>query len=242
MGAIGSFFHTIIYAPLYNALIALVGYLPSHDLGLAVIILTAVVRFILYPLSKRAVQAQKAMKKIAPDIEAIKKQYKDDNEAQSKAIFALYREKNIQPFSGFLLMLVQFPILIGLYWVFAKGGLPKVDVTVLYSFVAAPPTINMEFVGLFNMAGHSVILAALAAITQYIYTRMSLGPRGEDSAIESSLSNDMARTFDLQARYILPGFIGIIGYSIVAAAPLYWTVSNLFMIGQEYLSGRTMKD
>jgi YidC/Oxa1 family membrane protein insertase len=237
---VGSVFHAVIYNPLYNGLVFLVGLIPTHDVGLAIVVLTIIVRFILFPLSRRAVQAQLAMKQIAPDVEELKKKYSDNREQQSKAIFALYKERGIHPFAGFVLVLLQFPILIGLYWVFARGGLPMVQAATLYPFVHAPATINMEFLGLVNMAGHSLPLALLASATQYTYTRLSMGPPAlkDPSPVESSLSGDLAKSFDLQARYVLPLMIGAIAFSIVAAAPLYWTTSNIFMIIQEFLSGK----
>jgi YidC/Oxa1 family membrane protein insertase len=237
---VGSIFHAIIYKPLYNGLVFLVGMIPSHDVGLAIVVLTIVVRFILFPLSKRAVQAQLAMKQIAPEVEDLKAKHKDNREEQSKAIFALYKARGIHPFAGFVLVLLQFPILIGLYWVFARGGLPSVDASQLYSFVHLPTTVNMEFLGFVNMSSHSIPLAILASATQYVYTRLSMGPPSlkDPSPVESSLSGDLAKSFDLQARYILPLMIGAIAFSIVAAAPLYWTTSNLFMIVQEFLSGK----
>ena len=118
---IGSVFHEVIYNPLYNGLVFLVGLIPTHDVGLAIVVLTIIVRFILFPLSRRAVQAQLSMKQIAPEVEELKKKYSDNREQQSKAIFALYKERGIHPFAGFVLVLLQFPILIGLYWVFARG-------------------------------------------------------------------------------------------------------------------------
>ena len=192
---IGSIFHAVIYNPLYNGLVFLVGVIPNHDMGLAIVILTIIARFILFPLSKRAVQAQLAMKEIAPEVEALKQKHKDNREEQSKAIFALYKERGIHPFAGFALVLLQFPILIGLYWVFARGGLPSVDGTILYPFVHAPQGVNMEFLGLVNMASHSLPLALLAAATQYVYTRLSMGPPSskDPSPVESSLSGDLEK-------------------------------------------------
>jgi YidC/Oxa1 family membrane protein insertase len=237
---IGSIFHAAIYAPLYNGLVYLVDIMPWHDMGLAVIVLTIIVRVILFPLSRRAVQAQMAMKALTPEIEELKKKFKDDREAQSKAIFALYKERDIHPFAGLGLVLVQFPVLIGLYWVFSHGGLPVIDSTTLYSFVPSPSTVHMDFLGLIPLSGHSILLAITAAITQFVYTRLSMGPVAtvDPTPVESSLSGDLVKSFDTQARYILPAFIGIISYSVAAAAPLYWTTSNLAMIAQEYLSGR----
>lgn len=231
-------FDAAIYTPFYNGLVFLVGLIPSHDMGLAVVILTIVVRFILFPLSRRAIEAQMAMKKIAPEIDALKQKYKDDQEEQTKAIFALYKERNIHPFAGVGLMLIQLPILLGLYRVFLHGGLPAIDPSLLYSFVHAPSSVNMEFLGLVNMASRSIPLALCAALSQFIYTRLSMGPSEKSSPVEASLSGDMAKSFEVQARYVLPLIVGVIGFSFASAVSLYWTTSNLFMIAQEYVSGR----
>ena len=227
-----------VYDPLYNGLIYLVGVIPTHDVGIAVIVLTIAVRIILFPLSRRAVESQIAMKKIAPEIEELKKKHKDSAE-QSKAIFALYKERDIHPFSSIGLLLLQLPILIGLYWVFAFGGLPSIDGSLLYSFVHTPDTINMEFLGALDMgAKHNIMLAILVALSQLVYSRLSMGPRGTTTVGEATLSTDMAKSFDIQARYVFPLLFGVISYTVPAAAPLYWLTGNIFMIGQEYASGR----
>jgi len=235
---IRTLFHTVVYDPIYNALVYFVDVVPTHDMGIAVVIVTIVVRFILFPLSRKAIKAQMDMKRVAPEIEELKKKYKDKPEEQGRAIFALYRERGVSPFAGLLLLLVQLPVLLGLYFVFANGGLPAINTAILYPFVPAPDNVNMEFLGLIDMAGKSIVLAVLAGISQFVYTRLSMGPRGSVVAAEASFSAEMARTFDLQARYILPVMVAGIAYFIAAAAPLYWLTSNLFMIGQELLSGR----
>ncbi len=230
-----------MYDPLYNGLTFFVGIIPTHDIGLAIIALTIVVRIVIYPLSSRAIKAQMEMKKIAPEIELLKAKYKDNREEQGRAIFALYKERGVHPFASIGLVLIQFPVLIGLYWVFYKGGFPSVDSSLLYSFIHIPASVNMEFLGILDMSKRSIVLAVLASLTQFIYTRLSMGSRQkvlEASPVEASLSGDMAKSFDLQARYMLPGIIGVIAYTIPAAAPLYWVTSNILMIVQEYASGR----
>lgn len=240
---ISAVFHTTIYVPLYNGLVFLVGYIPSHDIGLAVIALTIAVRIIVFPLSHRAVRSQIAMKKLAPEVEELKKKFKNNSPEQSKAIWDLYRARGIHPLSSLGLLLIQLPILFGLYWVFLLGGFPEVDASMLYSFVSPPPFIDMQFLGFVDMgAKHNIILALLVAASQFVYTRLSMGPRGQKANIEASLSADMARSFDLQARFLFPLMFAGISYFVAAAAPLYWLTSNLFMIGQEYLAGRRFRD
>ncbi len=242
---IGAAFHSAIYLPIYNALVFFVDVVPTHDIGIAVIIVTIIVRIILYPLAKRAIKSQMAMKAVQPDIEELKKKYKDKPEEQGRAMFALYRERKVNPFSGFLLLLIQLPILLGLYWVFAQGGFPAVDPAALYAFVPVPANVNMDFLGLVDMGGKSIVLAILVAITQAIYTRLSMGGRAPAVARDPlkkpedvSFSDEMAKSFEVQARYVLPIVIGFVSYFVAAAAPLYWVTSNLFMIVQELLAGR----
>ena len=230
---ISTVFHTIIYDPLYNALIFLVGVIPTHDVGIAVIALTIVVRFILFPLSRRAVETQLAMKKIAPEVEKLKEKHKDDREAQGKAIFALYRERGVHPFAGIGLLLAQLPVLFALYWVFSGGGLPELRPDLLYSFIPHPAAVSMEFLGLLDMKGHSLILGVLAALTQFSYTRLSMGPREKKPAeAGASFSADLARSFDLQARFMLPATFVFLSFVIPNAAMLYLVTSNSFMVAQ----------
>jgi YidC/Oxa1 family membrane protein insertase len=236
-------FFTLVYDPLYNGLVYLVDIVPAHDMGIAVILLTIFVKIILLPLSRQAIKTQIAMRAIAPEVESIKEKFKDKQEEQARAIFALYRERNIRPFASFFLILIQFPVLFGLYWVFWKGGLPNVDTSILYSFVPPPERVNMDFLGILNMSERSIVLAAFAGLSQMLYARLSMGPRKPRAKTDNpSFSADMAHSFDLQARYMLPLIVAGIAYTVSAAIPLYWTASNLFMLAQEFAMGRRFKE
>lgn len=236
---ISAAFHAVIYNPLYNGLVFLVGLVPTHDVGVAVIGLTVIVRVILFPLSRRAVETQMAMKKVGPEVEKLKEQYKNNREEQGRAIFALYRERGVHPFASFGLLFAQLPVFFALYWIFSQSGLPEIKPDLLYQFVSTPVAINMEFLGVIDMAGHSIIFGILAALTQLIYTRLSMGPREKKpSTPAGSFSGDLARSFDLQARYVLPATFLFLSYVIPNAAMLYIITSNAFMIGQELFSGR----
>ncbi|MBI4080099.1 membrane protein insertase YidC [Candidatus Kaiserbacteria bacterium] len=236
---ISAIFHALIYDPLYNGLVFLVGIIPTHDVGLAVIVLTILVRVILFPLSRRAVETQLAMKKIAPEVERLKEKYKNNREEQAKALFALYKEHGVHPFASIGLLLAQLPVLFALYWIFASGGLPELHPELLYSFVQAPPNVDMAFLGLLDMGGHSIVLGVFAAITQFIYTRLSMGkPEKKPAAAGGTFSADLARSFEMQARYVLPATFVVLSFFIPSAAMLYLTTSNAFMIGQELFAGR----
>lgn len=235
---IGDLFHTGIYLPLYNALIFLIDVIPGGDVGLAVIGLTVVVRFLIFPLAHSAIKTQMAVRLITPELEEIQKQYKDNREELGRRTLDLYKKNDIHIFAPFMMILVQLPILIGLYFVFLNAGLPSVNTEALYSFIPAPEAINMHFLGFIDIAGKSIILAFLAAATQFVYAKLSLPPPKKDG---EGFKHDLARSFHIQMLYVFPALIGIFAYTFSAAIGLYFVISNLFSIGQELLVHRKMR-
>ena len=138
-------YHAIFFNPLYNALMLLFKVLPWADAGMIVILLTVLVRLIIFPLSRKAVLTQIKMAEIAPDLAKIKEQYKDKSEEQAKKTLALYREKGVNPFSGILVVIIQIPIILALYQIFLHFQV--VNANLLYSFVKMPEHINTLFLG-----------------------------------------------------------------------------------------------
>jgi len=228
---------TLFYNPLYNALVFLTSIIPWHDVGFAVIILTVVVKIILFPLSKKSITGQIKLKKLEPELKKIKETFKDKGE-QAKRTMALYKENKINPFSGFFLILVQIPIIFALYFVFFKGL--SFDENILYSFVKVPSDINFNFLGLIDMNSKSLVLAVLAGVSQFFQTKISMQAFKPDNQ-DKSFKNELMKSMNLQMRYVLPVFIGFVAYQISAAVALYWVVSNLFTIGQELFVIKKLK-
>jgi YidC/Oxa1 family membrane protein insertase len=235
-------FNLLIHDPLYNALVFLIGIVPLADVGIAVIILTLLVKLILFPLAKQAIKTQVTLKEIGPRLEEIKKKYKDNQQEQVKQTLAVYKENDIHPLSGILTLFIQLPIILGLYWVFFKGGLPDIDPSDLYAFVSEPDKVNMIFIGLVDMGGRSIVLALLAGATQFIHARIAIKPPETKTKPGESLKDDLARSMSIQMRYVLPVIVGVIAYTISSAVALYWTTSNLFTIGQELIVRRKIRD
>ncbi len=233
------FFATIFYIPLYNALIFIIDLIPGHNVGLAVILLTVIIRFVLYPLSRSSIKTQLKMKEIETDLQALKKKYPDTQE-QARQTMALYREKGINPFAGFLLLLIQLPILIALYQVFLIKW-PKVSTDILYSFVHVPQAVAMNFLGV-NLATHTVItgiiLALIAVATQFIQINIAL-PKVKKAEV-ASFGNDLAYNMNMQSRYILPLILFPVAYAFPVIA-LYLITSNIFMIFQELYVRKTLR-
>ncbi len=219
----------LFYKPLYNALVILVNNLPNHSLFFAVIVLTIVVRLIISPLSYKSIKTQLKTKALQPKLQEIKKTISDKQE-QAKQTIELYKKNGVNPFSSFLLILVQFPIIIALYWVFKDGGV-EVDPGILYSFVHFPEMIFSRGFGL-DLVEKSYVLAFLVGLTQYIYLSISAGFRSQSSEGQSDQEKMMAMV-GKSMKYTMPIMVTIFSYIIGGAVALYWLTSNLFMIFQE---------
>lgn len=235
-------YHGIIFNPLYNILIGLFTLIPSIDAGIAVIILTIIVRLVLYPLSKKAVMTQVRMQEINPRIKEINETYKSDSEEKAKQTLALYKEKGVNPFSGVLVLLIQLPIIWALYQIFLHAGFPKVDTTLLYSFVHAPATINTMFLGLIDITEKSIPLALLAAITTFFQLRLATQKPAAKTGDGSSFGEDLAASMQTQMKYFFPILVFFISYKISGVIALYWLTSNIFTIGQEIVVRRKVKE
>ena len=230
--------HTFFFDPIYNALVLFVSIIPAGDVGLAIIATVVLVKTILLPLSIRAAKTQRIMREIEPKLKALKESHKDNKEAQAREMMQIYKDAEINPFASILLVFLQIPIVIALYFAVYKGGgiaLPDINVDLLYAFMSIPDTISMNFLGLIDITKKSFLLAVGAGIAQYIYTGMTLpklAERAPDAA--PNLKDDFMRNMHIQMKYVMPVLIAVIAYTISAAIALYFMVSNLVAIAQEY--------
>lgn len=241
---ITSIFHSLFYDPIYNALIFVINHIPGGDVGLATIIVTCLVKVILFPLSKKAARTQMVMKALEPELAKIKDQYGENREEFAKKTFEFYKQNDINPFASFFLLLIQLPIIIALAVIFYSGGLPTINTDLLYSFIPTPSTINTVFLGLIDISNRSVILSILAGLAQFVQIRLSI-PAYKKPEVKSdkkpSFQDDLARSMNVQMRYVMPVFMFIVSLSVSGAVALYWITGSLFMIGQELYLKKTLK-
>src|SRR3989338_8008494 len=149
-------FQTILYQPLFNILVALYNVIP--DIGIVILIITVLVKAALYPLTTSSIKAQKSFTDIQPKLDALKKQYKDNQQQLAQETMKLYKEHKVNPFGSCLPLLIQIPVFLALYWVLQKGLTGK-DFSLIYSFVKNPGTINTMTLVLFFLKNASLILA-----------------------------------------------------------------------------------
>jgi YidC/Oxa1 family membrane protein insertase len=233
-----SLWHGVFFDPIYNTLVFFIDVAPRGDVGLAIIATVIVVKTVLLPLSVRAAKTQKAMKEIEPKLKELKESHKDDKQAQAKAMMEVYSDANISPFASIALLLIQIPIVFALYFAVARGGgipLPDINIDLLYSFIPTPTIVNTNFLEWVDITGRSVILAALAGITQFWQINLTLpklGPKKQTDVPD--LKEEFVRNMHLQMRYVMPVIIAVVAYTISAAIALYFFVSNVVGILQEF--------
>jgi YidC/Oxa1 family membrane protein insertase len=235
-------FNTLFYNPLYNALVYLIDIIPGGDVGLATIVLTCIVKFILFPLSKQATKTQLLMKKYEPEMKKIQEQYKNNREELARKTLDFYKTNGINPFASFFLVLIQLPIILALAFVFYRGGLPVINTDILYSFVGVPTLVNTSFLGYFDITKTSLILSILTGIAQFIQIRLSVPAlEKKDNTKEQTFGEDFARSMNMQMRYVMPVFMFIVCLNVSGAVALYWITGSIFMIFQELYLRRTVK-
>ena len=230
----------VFYTPIYNGLVFLINIVPWHDVVVAVILLTVIVRLIMSPLSRKAIQSQLVIKSIQPELDKIKKEITDKQE-QAKRTLALYKEKKINPFSSFFFLLIQIPIIFALYFVFLDGLTGETEI--LYSFIQYPEYMSKLFLGFLDIESKkNIIIAVLAGLSQYFQFKYSAASKqavpapGDD---DKSFQAQFGKSMNMQMKYFLPALIAFFAYNMAVAIGLYWITSNLFTMGQEiYLQNK----
>lgn len=214
-------YNEVFYRPLLNGLIFLTTIMPWHDLGLAVVLLTLIIKIVTFPLMHNMLKTQKTMKLIEPEMKKIYAA-KKNKEDQAKALMDLYRAHGINPLSGFFALLIQFPLLLALFQVFQKDI--YANQIYIYSFLSIPSNVNTLFVGLVGLDSPNAAMSFLAAISQYWQMKLAM-PAGSSGPGSGEAQKIMI--------YVLPVVILVVGFGMPAAVSLYWTSMNVFAIIHE---------
>src|SRR3989344_2727576 len=238
---ISSFFHVILYQPLYNLMVGLYNILPGHDVGLVILVVTIIIRLIVYPLTSKSIKSQKSLQELQPKMAEIKEKYKGDQQKQAQAVMELYKNNKVNPFASCLPLLIQLPILIALYWVLRDALASKDIANQLYPFISNPNTINPVSLGLFNLQQPNFILAILAGAAQFVQTKMLMSKRPPKAAGSGGKDENMMAMMNKQMLYFMPIMTVVIGISLPAGLTLYWFWSTILMALQQYILMRKDK-
>lgn len=224
----------IFYQPILNVLVFLYNIIPGHDVGIAIIVITVLIKVILWPFTTSALRGQRAMQTLQPKLKAIQEQHKGDKEKLAKATMELYKNEKVSPLSSCLPLLVQLPFLWGLYKVLIDGLDASKKLTLLYPFVGNPGTIDPSFLGLMDLAQASIPLAVLAGAAQFWATKMIqvtppavAGSGAKDESAMASMNKSMM--------YTMPLITVVIGAKLPGGLTLYWLVTTLLQILQQWI-------
>lgn len=227
-------FFTLLYQPIFNALVLLYNVVPGNDLGVAIVLLTVALKLVLQPLTVKSLRSQRELQRIQPQVAALQKQYKGKQAELSAALMTLYKSEKVNPMSSCLPLLLQLPILIAIYQVFAAGLSKPIADGVLYPLVHNPGTLNHFTLGSFDLLVASPFLAVLAGLAQFWQTKMMVTKR-PPVAVPGSKDEDMAAVMNKQMVYVMPAMTVVIGLSLPSGLSLYWLVTTLLTVLQQRL-------
>ena len=238
MSFLANIFDQVFYQPLFNALVLIYKFIPGNDLGIAVLLLTLLIKALLYPLNLKSLKSQEVILKLEPKIKEIKKKFKDDKERIAKETLELYQKEKINPFSGIFLVLIQFPVLFALYGVFSKSIFTS-DFSRLYSFIPDPGEIKTTFLTI-DLARPDFALAAFVGILQFFQARIQFSKKTNLST-ETKTKNlpGFSEVLNKQMLYFFPAFTFFILLKVPSAISLYLIASTAFAILQKIYVQKT---
>ncbi len=199
------------------------------NFGAAIIILTVLVKLVTFPLNNKQIESSRRMQKLQPEIKKIQQKYKDDKEKQNKAMSEFMRENKMNPLAGCLPLLVQLPILIGVFRLLREPDIVEQSIGEAFSpylFQSAELVnlLNMPLTGFsveafFGQLSYYYLFPLIAGATTYLYSKMSM-------PVESSQKMML---------YMMPLMITVFSFSFPVGLVIYWTMNNIFSIGQHKL-------
>ncbi|GCE19150.1 YidC/Oxa1 family membrane protein insertase [Dictyobacter kobayashii] len=256
MGEIGYLFNIIFTFPIFNGLILL--YHLFGDFGLSIVVLTLIIKLILFPLTLQQLKSTKATQALQPQMQEIRQKYAKDQQAQAAALQTLYKEYGVNPLAGCLPLVVQLPVLYGLYYALSTGlrtnkladinahlypfvphftALPKLtfDWFAWLSFLNPILHVTWSWTFPLNAPDPSHVLPILAGLATFVSLRMSQ-PKQVATATNGNkpAAVDATQQSMKMMQYIMPLFTVFIGWSFPSGLALYWTISSMFQAVQQY--------
>ncbi len=227
-------FHIILYQPIYNIFVGLYTLIP--DVGVAIILLTILIKAAFYPLTAKSLRAQKAMTAIQPKLTALRDTHKTDKQKLAEETMKLYKEHKVNPLGSCLPVLIQLPVFLALYWVL-RDGLGSQGLDALYSFIPRPEHINPFAFGFVDLGVGknipSLVLAMLAGVAQWWQTKSMMAKRPKQATGDAKV-DDMAEMMNKQMLYVLPIMTVFIGYTLPSGLALYWFFSTVLTAAQQH--------
>lgn len=249
-------FDSLIVHPIINILLFIYQVLSivnlPYALGFSIIVLTIIIRLILYPLTGAQIRASKKMQDLNPHLKNLKEKHKNDAKTLQAETMRLYKEHGVNPAAGCLPVLVQLPVIWGLYSVLIKiinlgqNTIVEVNKIAYFDFLQISKIWDTNFFGiplgqnpshLIKIIGPLIILVPLlTGVFQFIQSKMLItSPVKKDNKEKGKQKEDFATAFQSQSLYIFPIMIGFFSYTFPIGLSLYWNTFTIFGIIQQYL-------
>ena len=236
-GAITQMFRAFITKPFLNFLIFIASLLPDHDLGIAIIILTIVVKLLLFIPTQHAMQGQRKMQAVQPKIDALREKHKGDPKKLQEETMRLWKEYGVNPMQSCLPTLIQFPILIGLFYTIRDGSILALSRHLIYApYQHLTWTFNMHFLGLDLAIPNLYVMPILLVLLQFIQMKLTFSMAKKKAQGKEPPSSQ--QTQQQVMLYGLPLMIGFFAIKFPAAVSVYWGISTIFGIGQQWWVNR----
>lgn len=211
------FYSTYFSYQLLDALVNMTGRNPNYSYGIAVILLTLIVRVLLFPLNRKAYKSMQAMQKLQPELQKLQRKYKRNPEKLNREMLALYRRHNVSPLGGCLPMLIQFPILIGVYWA-----------VIYYKY----QFLHASFLWIRNLAQPDFILFGMYFVSLIASQRLL--------SSYTTTTDPQQRQMQQMLTWMFPLMVLFFFWSFPAAFILYWLTFNITMTIEQYFLKRAM--
>ncbi len=249
-------FDTLLVNPIINVLLAIYQALvhlgvPSA-LGLSIIVLTIIIRLILYPLTSSQLRAAKKMQSLTPHLNKLKDKHKNDAKRMQEETMRLYREHGVNPIAGCIPLLIQIPIIFGLYSVLnlvvhlkPSETVAKINGIAYFDALKLQNVWDTHFFGislgqtpsqLFHTVGPLILLIPImTGLFQFIQSKMMVTPAGKDEKKDKKKNEpDFQSAMQTQTMYVFPIMIGFFSFNFPLGLSLYWNTFTIFGIIQQY--------
>lgn len=235
-----NFWNTFLYRPIFNTLIFLIKVIPGHNLGLAIIVLTLIIKLILLGPNQKALKSQKKMQLIQPQLEALKIKYEKEPQKLAQATMEIWKKNKVSPAGSCLPLLIQFPILIALFYVVKTDFRSTADIPLLYDSLKAFSFsfIQTKLFGLDLTQKNIIVLPVIVGLLQFFQMRLSLGKQKISLPTKDQPMNPNAMMSQMMI-YMMPVMIAFFTATLPAAVGFYWGASTLFGIAQQVVVNRS---
>jgi YidC/Oxa1 family membrane protein insertase len=244
-GFFGKIWRTLVYRPIYNALIFFTK-ISGYSFGLGIILLTLALRLILFVPFQKSLKSQRKMQKIQPKIEEIKKRFAGNKQMIAMETMALMKKYNVSPLGSCLPILLQMPFLFAVFWV-TQDGLGENNFVYFYNFLRNFDfnLVEVNFLGLnLTASGAQFYFVLPITLAAFQFVQMKLALHNKNQPKHKPGENPMQDAMHSMSKmmpYFLPVMIGFFSASMPAAVGIYWGASTFFGILQQLIVNRQIK-